>query len=330
MEISPSNLMEIRGLTTAFHTEHGLFPVVEDVSFDIPHGKCVGIVGESGCGKSATAMSLVRLLPRPRGRILSGCVNFKGEDLLTMAPERLREIRGGCIGTIFQEPMQALNPVQRIGDQISEVLMLHCKISAEEAWEEAIRLLEFVHFAAPRERVSDYPHALSGGMRQRALIAIALACRPELIIADEPTTALDVTVQHQVLSLLRELRSELGAASLLITHDLGVIAQNCDIVWVMYAGRMVEAAPVEELFAHPSHAYTRALLAAMPRPEYTRKTHLPTIPGVVAAPHEYAPGCRFCQRLGRSGSTLQERPSFVHIGNSHFVEACPLCTADAP
>lgn len=326
MKLSNPNLMEVRGLTTAFHTEHGLHPVVEDVSFDIPHGKCVGIVGESGCGKSATAMSLVRLLPRPRGCITAGSVLFKGEDVLTMQPKRLQEIRGGHIGTIFQEPMQALNPVQRIGDQIAEVLMLHRRMSAEEAWEEAIRLLEFVHFAAPRERVSDYPQALSGGMRQRALIAIALACRPELIIADEPTTALDVTVQHQVLSLLRELRMELGAASLLITHDLGVIAQNCDMVLVMYAGRIIESAPVEELFANPCHAYTRALFAAMPRPEYERKTPLPTIPGHVAPPHEYVPGCRFCQRLGHSGPTLLQRPSFIHIGNSHFVEACPLCT----
>lgn len=326
MKLSNPNLMEVQGLTTAFHTEHGLNTVVEDVSFDIPYGKCVGIVGESGCGKSATAMSLVRLLPTPRGRIISGKVLFKGEDVLTMPPKRLQELRGGHIGTIFQEPMQALNPVQRIGDQIAEVLMLHRQLSAEEAWEEAIRLLEFVHFAAPRQRVSDYPHSLSGGMRQRALIAIALACRPELIIADEPTTALDVTVQHQVLSLLRELRMELGASSLLITHDLGVIAQNCDLVWVMYAGRMVESAPVEELFSNPCHAYTKALLASIPRTEYARKTPLPTIPGFVASPHEYVPGCRFCQRLGRTGDTLRMRPSFVHIGNSHYVEACPHCT----
>ena len=321
------NLMEVRGLTTAFHTEHGLHPVVEDVSFDIPCGKCVGIVGESGCGKSATAMSLVRLLPQPRGQILAGRVLLHGEDILTMPPKRLRQIRGGHIGTIFQEPMQALNPVQRIGDQIAEVLMLHRRLSPDEAWEEAIHLLEFVHFADPRRRVSDYPHALSGGMRQRALIAMALACRPELIIADEPTTALDVTVQHQVLSLLRELRIELGAASLLITHDLGVIAQNCDIVWVMYAGRMVESAPVNELFAHPCHAYTRALLAAIPGASYARKSHLPSIPGYVAAPHEYVTGCRFCQRLGHTGSTLLQRPPFISIGHDHYVEACPLCTS---
>ena len=328
MSASIENLMEVRHLTTAFMTEHGLHPVVEDVSFDIPQGKCVGIVGESGCGKSATAMSLVRLLPQPRGRILSGSVRFLGEDLLTMPQKRLREIRGGSIGVIFQEPMQALNPVQRIGDQIAETLLLHRNMSPDEAWDEAIRLLEFVHFAAPGERVSEYPHSLSGGMRQRALIAMALACRPKLIIADEPTTALDVTVQHQVLSLLRELRMELGAASLLISHDLGVIAQNCDIVWVMYAGRMVESAPVEELFSHPRHAYTKALLASMPRADYERKTHLPTIPGYVAPPHEYVPGCRFCHRLGRSGDSLLTRPPFAEVSPHHYVELCPLCTSD--
>lgn len=320
-----TNVLEVRHLTTAFMTEHGLLPVVDDVSFDIPQGKCVGIVGESGCGKSATAMSLVKLLPQPRGKILSGSVSFHGQDLLKIPARELRKIRGGNIGVIFQEPMQALNPVQRIGDQIAETLMLHRKLGREAAWEEAVRLLEYVHFAAPRERAAEYPHSLSGGMRQRALIAMALACRPELIIADEATTALDVTVQHQVLSLLRELRSELGAASLLITHDLGVIAQNCDIVWVMYAGRMVESAPVEELFANPRHAYTRALLASIPRAEMPRKSPLPTIPGNVPSPWEHVAGCRFCQRMGRTGDTLHTRALFVPVSPGHYVEACPIC-----
>ena len=323
---NPQNVLEVRHLTTAFMTEYGQLPVVDDVSFDIPQGKCVGIVGESGCGKSATAMSLVRLLPRPRGKVLSGEVRFHGQDLLRIPERELRKIRGGSIGVIFQEPMQALNPVQRIGDQISETLMLHRRLGREAAWEESVRLLEYVHFAAPAERAAEYPQSLSGGMRQRALIAMALACRPELIIADEPTTALDVTVQHQVLSLLRELRSELGAASLLITHDLGVVAQNCDIVWVMYAGRMVESAPVEELFANPCHAYTRALLASVPRPGLARKSSLPTIPGSVASPWEYVPGCRFCQRMGRGDDTRHTRAPFVPIAPGHYVEACPLCT----
>lgn len=325
MTANHENLLEVRNLTTAFMTEHGLLPVVDDVSFDIPPGRCVGIVGESGCGKSATAMSLVRLLPRPRGRIMSGSVRFHGQDLLQMPERELRKIRGGSIGVIFQEPMQALNPVHRVGEQIAEALMLHRRLGTKAAWEEAVRLLEFVHFAAPRERAREYPHSLSGGMRQRALIAMALACRPELIIADEPTTALDVTVQHQVLSLLRELRQELGAASLLITHDLGVIAQNCDIVWVMYAGRMIESAPVEELFAHPCHAYTRALLASIPHAGMPRKSPLPTIPGSVPSPWEHVPGCRFCQRLGRTGESLLTRAPLVSVAPGHLVEACPHC-----
>ena len=320
------NVLEVRHLTTAFETDHGQLPVVDDVSFDIPQGKCVGIVGESGCGKSATAMSLVRLLPRPRGKILSGSVRFHGRDLLTLPHRELQKVRGGQIGVIFQEPMQALNPVQRIGDQIAETLILHRRLSREAAWDEATRLLEYVHVAAPRERAQEYPQSLSGGMRQRVLIAMALACRPELIIADEPTTALDVTVQHQVLSLLSELRSELGAASLLITHDLGVIAQNCDVVWVMYAGRMVESAPVAELFSNPCHAYTRALLSAIPHAGLPGKSPLPTIPGAVPSPWNYVKGCRFCQRLGRQGETLFTRAPLLPISPGHYVEACPRCT----
>ena len=325
--MSNDNILEVRHLTTAFMTEHGLLPVVDDVSFDIPQGKCVGIVGESGCGKSATAMSLVRLLPQPRGRVLSGSVRFHGQDLLSLPGRELRKVRGGQIGIIFQEPMQALNPVQRIGDQIAETLMIHRRLSHEAAWEEAVRLLEYVHFAAPRERVNEFPHSISGGMRQRALIAMALACRPELIIADEPTTALDVTVQHQVLSLLRELRSELGAASLLITHDLGVIAQNCDIVWVMYAGRMVESAPVAELFAHPMHAYTRELIAACPAPGLKGK-ELPTIPGLPPTLREPPRGCTFRPRntLGRPElCSTTHTPELLELRPGHLVRHCKGC-----
>lgn len=319
------NLLEVRHLTTAFQVEDGLLRAVDDVSFDVPKGKCVGIVGESGCGKSVTAMSLVRLLPQPSGRILSGSVIFDGEDIVTMKPRRLREVRGGRIGVIFQEPMGALNPLHRIGDQIAETLMLHRDMSAESAWTEAINLLQYVRIPDPESRVYEYPMSLSGGMRQRVVIAIALACRPDLLIADEPTTALDVTVQQQILALIRELRENLGASSVLITHDLGVIAQNCDRVVVMYAGRVVESTSVQELFAAPRHAYTRALLSAMPRLEYERKTLLPTIPGHVPSIREYVPGCRFCQRLGRTGSTLENRPPLVEISPGHTVEACPLC-----
>lgn len=320
-------LLEVHHLTTAFRAEDGtLLRAVDDVSFTIPRGKCLGIVGESGCGKSVTAMSLVRLLPKPAGIIEGGEIYFQGKDVLKMSPRRLRELRGGRIGVIFQEPHHALNPVHTIGDQIAETLMLHRGLSADAAWVEAVNLLNYVRIPSPEQRATDYPHALSGGMRQRVMIAIALACRPELIIADEPTTALDVTVQQQILKLLRDLRRDLNAASLLITHDLGVIAQNCDSVAVMYAGRIVEQAEVKELFANPCHAYTRALLAAMPRRDYPRKTLLPTIPGHVPAIRDYVEGCRFCQRMGYDPAFLNERPPMQEISPGHWVEACPRCT----
>ena len=323
--MSDKNLMEVHHLTTAFESEAGLLRAVDDVSFAVPRGQCVGIVGESGCGKSVTAMSLVRLLPKPSGRILDGRVLFDGEDILQMKPRRLHELRGGKIGVIFQEPMSALNPVHRIGDQIAETLMLHRGMNREAAWLEAINILHHVRIPDPEARVKEFPMSLSGGMRQRVVIAIALACRPELIIADEPTTALDVTVQQQILALIRELREEMNSSAVLITHDLGVIAQNCDRVVVMYAGRVVESAGVRELFANPRHAYTKALLASMPRLEYPRKSHLPTIPGHVASIRNYVHGCRFCQRLERTGATLLKRPPLVEVAPDHLVEACPLC-----
>lgn len=318
-------LLDVRNLSVGFENGGRLLRAVDDVSFTVPRGQCVGIVGESGCGKSVTAMSIVRLLPQPAGRILGGQVLFNGKDVLQMPPKKLRELRGGRVGVIFQEPMNALNPVHTIGEQIAETLMLHRNLSAEQAWPEAVELLERVRIPAAAERADDFPSALSGGMRQRVVIAMALACRPQLIIADEPTTALDVTVQLQILSLLREMRKDLNAGTLLITHDLGIIAQHCDRVVVMYAGRMVESAPVEELFAHPVHAYTRALLAAMPRRDYPHKSYLPTIPGQVGAIRDYADGCRFCQRMGVPKEQLTERPPILEIAPGHLVEACPRC-----
>lgn len=323
-------LLQVRHLTTAFESEDGLLlRAVDDISFEVRSGECLGIVGESGCGKSVAAMSLVRLLPQPAGRILSGEIIFDGADVMQMSKQRLHELRGGRVGIIFQEPMNALNPVHTIGDQISESLMLHRGMSAESAWVEAINLLSHVRIPNPEIRAMEYPGSLSGGMRQRVLIAIALACRPQLIIADEPTTALDVTVQQQILALLRELREDLVASSILITHDLGVVAQNCDRVLVMYAGRIVESAPVEELFANPCHAYTRSLLASMPRRNYARKSELPTIPGHVLPIREYVEGCRFCQRLGVPEEELLIRPELVEIAPNHWVENCPRCLARA-
>lgn len=321
-----NNLLEVKNLSVAFETERGLSTAVDDISFTIPRGACVGIVGESGCGKSVTAMSLVRLLPQPTGKIIGGQILFEGDDVVTMSQSRLQELRGGRVGVIFQEPMSALNPVHTIGDQIAETLMLHREMTAEAAWVEAINLLNRVKIPSAALCANQYPGALSGGMRQRVVIAMALACRPQLIIADEPTTALDVTVQQQILALLRELREDLGASSLLITHDLGVIAQNCDRVLVMYAGRIVESATVEELFANPKHAYTKALLAAMPRREYTRKTYLPAIPGHVESIRNYVKGCRFCQRMGIPPQELTERPPMQEIAPGHRIEACPRCT----
>ena len=320
-------LLQVRDLITAFDTEGGLIRAVDQVSFEVERGKTLGIVGESGCGKSVTAMSLIRLLPQPAGKILQGEVLFKGRDLTRLKPEEMRKVRGNEIGVIFQEPMTALNPVHRIGKQLSECFLLHKKMGKKEAWEAAIDMLRLVKIPAPEQRAGDYPHQLSGGMRQRVVIAMALACRPDLVIADEPTTALDVTVQAQILDLMKRLQAEMGMSVMLITHDLGVIAETCDEVVVMYGGRVVERAPVETLFANPLHAYTRGLLASIPRLETERKTKLPVIPGMVASLKDFVPGCRFCQRLDRQGSTLRDRPPFLEAAPGHWVEACPLCYA---
>ncbi len=319
-------LLEVDRLITSFETDSGLLRAVDQVSFKIPYGKTVGIVGESGCGKSVTAMSIVRLLPQPSGKILGGEIHFKGEDLLHASERRMREIRGGEIGVIFQEPMAALNPVHRIGRQVAEVFRIHQKISKKDAWDASVEMLQLLRIPAPEKRMMDYPHHLSGGMRQRVVIALALACRPDLVIADEPTTALDVTVQAQILDLLRSLQAEMNMSVMLITHDLGVIAETCDEVVVMYAGRVVESAPVNELFANPRHAYTKALLKSIPSLDTVPKSVLPTIPGTVASLGEHAHGCRFCQRLGRTSLVSRERPTFAEASPGHLIEVCPECS----
>jgi peptide/nickel transport system ATP-binding protein len=321
----PENILEVDKLITSFETEKGLLRAVDQVSFTVPAGKTVGIVGESGCGKSVTAMSIVRLLPQPSGKILGGHILFKGRDLVTASDDEIRRIRGAEIGVIFQEPMAALNPVHRIGKQVSEVFRLHQKISKKDAWEAATEMLDMVRIPAPEKRMMDYPHHLSGGMRQRVVIALALACRPLLVIADEPTTALDVTVQAQILDLMKGLQQEMGMSTILITHDLGVIAETCDEVVVMYAGRVVEKAPAMELFANPLHAYTRGLLNSIPRMDTPSKSILNTIPGIVASLADYTHGCRFCQRLGRTTTTTRERPKFEEVSPGHWVETCKEC-----
>lgn len=323
------DVLTIKNLQTAFDTERGRLTAVDGVSFTVPAGKTVGIVGESGCGKSVTAMSIVQLLPQPAGIVTGGKVIFKGKDLIGADEETLYDIRGNEIGVIFQEPMTALNPVHRIGKQISESLILHKGMSKKEAWAESIELLDMVGIPSPEIRVGEYPHQLSGGMRQRVVIAIALACKPDLIIADEPTTALDVTVQAQILDLLKKLQKENGSSVILITHDLGVIAETCDEVVVMYGGRVVEQAPVLDIFKNPQHAYTKGLLDSIPRLDTPRKSVLKTIPNMVAGLAEFVDGCRFCQRMEREGESLNVRPEFKEIATDHWVEACPECTSHA-
>ncbi len=324
------SLLEIHNLVTSFQTDRGWVRAVDRVSFDIPVGKTVGLVGESGCGKSVTAMSIVDLLPKPAGQVLEGEILFEGKDLRQVSDRELQKVRGGQIGIIFQEPMAALNPVHRIGKQLVEAIRLHQKISHRNALKKALSLLTEVGIPAPEERLSAYPHQLSGGMRQRVMIAIALSCDPKLLIADEPTTALDVTVQSQILDLIQKLQKERGMSTLLITHDLGVVAQCTDEVVVMYAGRIVERARTTELFAHPRHAYTQGLLASIPRLDREPQTELPTIPGQVASITDFVHGCRFCQRLEREDADPDERPTIKNIAPMHSVENCPLCVTLTP
>jgi oligopeptide/dipeptide ABC transporter ATP-binding protein len=289
-------LLSVRDLVTTFDTEGGTIVAVDGVSFDVPRGRTVGVVGESGCGKTVTALSVMRLLPQPMGQIVRGEIRLEGRDLLKLPLEEMQRVRGGRIGMIFQEPMTALNPVHRIGKQVTEAFLLHQKIAPAEAAARAVSLLAKVGIPSPELRFSDYPHQLSGGMRQRVVIAMALANRPALVIADEPTTALDVTIQAQILALMQDLQREMGMSILLITHDLGVIAQTCDDVVVMYAGKVIEQAPVLELFERPKHPYTQGLLRAIPRLDHPRKTKLLTIEGTVPALENLPPGCRFQNR----------------------------------
>jgi len=291
-------LLSVRGLSTSFFTAAGAVRAVDEVSFDIPRAKTVALVGESGCGKSVTALSILRLITPP-GRIVAGEVRFAGQDLLAIRDRELRAVRGNRIAMVFQEPSTSLNPVLTVGYQIAESLRVHRGVSRKEARARAIELLRRVRVPSPEERVDAYPHQLSGGMRQRVMIAIALSCDPELLIADEPTTALDVTVQAQILELLRELQASSGMSILLITHDFGVVAEVADEVVVMYASRVVERAAVRELFARPLHPYTRALFESLPRVGSARERRLRAIPGVVPSPLDHPTGCRFHPRCTR-------------------------------
>ena len=293
-----SHLLEVRNLQTYFQTRAGLVRAVDGVSFYVDRGELLGVVGESGCGKSITALSVMRLIAPP-GKIVGGEILFEGENLLALSDEKMREIRGDDIAMIFQDPMTSLNPVYTVGEQIAEALRLHRKLSRKQARAATIEAMKEVAIPDPARRVDDYPHQLSGGMRQRVMIAMALACDPKLLIADEPTTALDVTIQAQILELLNELRRTRELGVILITHDLGVVAEVADRVAVMYTGRIVEESPVEELFARPKHPYTEGLLRSVPKlteAEVRKALRLETIEGVVPSPTALPPGCHFAPR----------------------------------
>jgi len=316
-------LLEVQNLKTRFTTDEGNFLAVDDVSFNVKRGQTLGIVGESGCGKSVTSLSVMRLIQKP-GKIESGKVVFKGQNLLELSDDKMRQIRGNEIAMIFQEPMTSLNPVYTIGDQIEEAILLHQKeLSKAQARARAVDMLRIVGIPAPEKRFHEYPHQLSGGMRQRVMIAIAISCNPSLLIADEPTTALDVTIQAQILDLMRKLQKDFNAGMILITHDLGVVAEMCQEVAVMYAGRIVEFGTVEDIFYRPKHHYTRGLLDSIPHFETGAKLEqLKTIPGMVPSLYNLPTGCRFRDRCKAAQEDCREiYPTLENLRGIHKV-AC--------
>ncbi|HLJ21018.1 MAG TPA: ABC transporter ATP-binding protein [Stellaceae bacterium] len=319
----PEALLRVDDLRTHFFTLDGVTRAVDGVSFSVEAGETLGIVGESGCGKSVTALSIMRLLPAKLGRIVSGAIRFEGQDLLTLSEAEMRDIRGNRIAMIFQEPMTSLNPVLTIGDQIAEAAIIHQQKSRSDAMAHTVEMLRLVRIPDAERRVRDYPHQFSGGMRQRVMIAMALCCNPKLLIADEPTTALDVTIQAQILKLMLELKGRFGAAVMLITHDLGVVAETCQRVIVMYAGRKVEEAPVLELFDRPMHPYTRGLMASVPRrPLEKSARRLQEIPGIVPSLREPIPGCPFAPRCGFATDRCRgEAPPLMEHAAGHWA-AC--------
>jgi len=319
-------LLEIRGLQTDFATDDGIVHAVDGVDLTVDRGETLGVVGESGCGKTVTALSVLKLIAMPPGRIAGGRILWRGRDLVPLAPREMRDIRSKEIAIVFQEPMTSLNPVYTVGDQIAEVIRQHEDLGRRAALERAVEMLRLVHIPNAERRVRDYPHQFSGGMRQRVMIAMALACNPALLIADEPTTALDVTIQAQILDLLAEMKTRLGMAIMLITHAMGVVAETAQRVNVMYAGRVVEEAPVRELFAHPRHPYTQGLIRSIPRIDAaaTRKPRLDSIPGAVPSPLDRLPGCRFAPRCAFASTVCREAvPPLREIAPGHKV-ACVL------
>jgi len=312
-------LLEVKNLSTYFFTDEGIVKAVDDVSFKLSPGESLGILGESGCGKSVTALSIMRLIQTPPGKIIGGEILFQGEDLLKKSEEEMRQIRGNKISMIFQDPMTSLNPVFTIGDQIIEAIVLHQGLDKRTAKKKAIEMLELVRIPEANKRINDYPHQFSGGMRQRVMIAIALSCNPSILIADEPTTALDVTIQAQILELIKQLKKEFNMSTILITHDMGIAAESCDNILVMYAGKVVEYADIHTIFKHPAHPYTMGLLDSVPRLDI-RKERLNAIegqpPDLIALPNYcyYAERCPY-----RTKECLEQIPDLVEIEKGHYV-----------
>jgi oligopeptide/dipeptide ABC transporter ATP-binding protein len=311
-------LLEVRNLSVHFFTDEGVVRAVEQVSFEIYQGKILGVVGESGCGKSVTSLSVLRLIPEPPGKIVGGQIFFEGQDLLQLDQKQMVNVRGNEISMIFQEPMTSLNPVFTIGDQIMEAILFHQGLNKSEARRKAIEMLDRVKIPSPETRIDAYPHQLSGGMRQRAMIAMALSCQPKLLIADEPTTALDVTIQDEIIKLLKEIQKQMGMAVILITHDLGVISEMADQVVVMYAGRIVERSPIESILGQMRHPYTRGLVNSIPHLE-ERKERLSTIPGQVPDPMHLPVGCKFHPRCYLMiEDCKKEEPPLFQVENEHY------------
>jgi oligopeptide/dipeptide ABC transporter ATP-binding protein len=325
-----ARLLEVEDLKTYFFTDEGTVRAVDGVSWGIDEGETLALVGESGCGKSVTAMSILRLIPNPPGRIVGGTITFDGLDLLNVSDAEMRAIRGNRIAMIFQEPMTSLNPVLTIGQQIREAVELHLGMNEDEATQKAIELLQMVGIPEAEQRIQDYPHQFSGGMRQRVMIAMALSCDPKLLIADEPTTALDVTIQAQILEIMANLSSELGTAVLVITHNLGVVARYADRVNVMYAGQIIETGTAVDIFKNPQHAYTRGLMASVPRLDDTEHVRLATIEGQPPLLVAEINGCAFrprCTKVGgcNCSTTKENNPKLIEVEPGHWVADCPCC-----
>jgi len=319
---SPEPFLAVRGLKTYFYTDEGIVRAVDDVTLHINQGETLAVVGESGCGKSVTALSIMRLIPSPPGKIEAGTILFQRRNLLELPDKEMKAIRGNRISMIFQEPMTSLNPVFKVGHQIAEAIMLHQGASKNEAWGKTVEMLNLVGMQSPRERAKNYPHQLSGGMRQRVMIAMALCCNPALMIADEPTTALDVTIQAQILDLMNRLKEDVGTAIMLITHDLGVVAEMAKRVSVMYAGVVMESAAVNTLFSKPLHPYTEGLLNSIPRADKRAgvKARLEAIPGIVPSLLKLPKGCRFSDRCGYVHEPCRKyEPRLEEVSQNHFV-----------